>query len=166
MMWPFKPNAVKRRVHSEHFWRGQSPLVVRMKVTLSWQCQNVRAIWSDAQSVHKWQRQTKPHPIWNVQDWVSVGGIEGGWERGHYGPQHSSLSTSIPRSYIHTLGRREERRRRGRRREEEEEAYVLQLATIKFCKFAVIRENLSIFTVIKKNVAAITSLGDFDMRPI
>ena len=32
-------------------------------------------------------------------------------------------------------------------------------------QFAVIRENLSIFAVIKKNVAAITPLGDFDMRP-
>ena len=49
--------------------------------------------------------------------------------------------------------------------EEEEETYILQFAAIKLCKFAVIRENLSIFTVIKKNVAAITSLGDFDMRP-
>ncbi len=49
--------------------------------------------------------------------------------------------------------------------EEGEETYVLQFAAIKLCKFTVIRENLSIFTVIKKNVAAITPLGDFDMRP-
>ena len=42
---------------------------------------------------------------------------------------------------------------------------VSQLAAIKLCKFAVIRENLSIFAVIRKNVAAITPLGDFDMRP-
>ncbi len=42
----------------------------------------------------------------------------------------------------------------------------MQLAVIRLCKFAVIRENLSIFAVIKKNVAAITPLGDFDMRPI
>ncbi len=53
----------------------------------------------------------------------------------------------------------------GRREEEEEEIYVLQFAAIKLCKSAVIRENLSIFAVIKKNVAAITPLGDFDMRP-
>ncbi len=53
----------------------------------------------------------------------------------------------------------------GRRREEEEETDVLQLATIKLCKFAVIEENMSIFTVIKKNIAAITPLGDFNMRP-
>ena len=51
------------------------------------------------------------------------------------------------------------------REEEEEETYVLQFAAIKLCKFAVIRENLSIFAVIKKNFAAITPLGDFDMRP-
>ena len=49
--------------------------------------------------------------------------------------------------------------------EEEEETSVLQLAVIRLCKFAVIRENLSIFAVIKKNVSAITPLGDFDMRP-
>ncbi len=59
-----------------------------------------------------------------------------------------------------------EEEERGGRREEEEETYVLQLTTIKLCKFAVIRENLLIFTVIKKNIAAITPLGDFDMRPL
>ena len=41
----------------------------------------------------------------------------------------------------------------------------MQLAAIKLCKFAVIRENLPIFAVIEKNVAVITPLGDFDMRP-
>ncbi len=61
--------------------------------------------------------------------------------------------------------KRREGRRRGRRDEDEEETYVLQLAVIRLCKFAVIRENLLIFAVIKKNVAAITPLGDFDMRP-
>ena len=58
-----------------------------------------------------------------------------------------------------------EDRERERGRKEEDEAYVLQFAAIKLCKFAVIRENLSIFAVIKKNVAVITPLGDFDMRP-
>ncbi len=67
-------------------------------------------------------------------------------------------------------GEREEEKegkgREGERREgEEEETYVLQFAAIKLCKFAVIRENLSIFAVIKKKVAVITPLGDFDMRP-
>ncbi len=52
-----------------------------------------------------------------------------------------------------------------RREEDDEETYVLQLAAIKLCKFAVITENLLIFAVIKKNVAVITPLGDFDMRP-
>ncbi len=47
----------------------------------------------------------------------------------------------------------------------EGETYDLQLAAIRFCKFAVIRENLPIFAVIKKIIAAITPLGDFDMRP-
>ena len=56
-------------------------------------------------------------------------------------------------------------RRRGEDEEDEEETYLLQLAVIRLCKFAVIRENLSIFAVIKKIVAAITPLGDFDMRP-
>ncbi len=50
--------------------------------------------------------------------------------------------------------------------EEEEETYVLQLAWIRFCEFEEIRENMSIFAVIKENVAAITPLGDFDMRPL
>ena len=62
---------------------------------------------------------------------------------------------SIPRG----LGGEDEGKRRELERgreEEEEETYVLQFAAIKLCKFAVIRENLSIFAVIKKNVAAIT----------
>ncbi len=49
---------------------------------------------------------------------------------------------------------------------EEEETYVLQFAAIRLCKFAVIRENQSIFVAIKRNVAAITPLGDFNMRPL
>ena len=64
--------------------------------------------------------------------------------------------------------RREEKKREGGEEEEEEdeeETSVLQFAVIRLCKFAVIRENLSIFAVIKKNVAVITPLGDFDMRP-
>ncbi len=112
----------------------------------------------------------------HIQIWVSrtvgvwVEGIEdGGWERGYHGLQHSSLSTSTPRSAIHTRGgggKEEGKRREGELKEEGEDTYVLQFAAIKWCKFAVIRENLSIFAVITKNVAAITPLGDFDMRPV
>ena len=57
-------------------------------------------------------------------------------------------------------------KKKGGKEEDEEETYLLQLAVISLCKFAVIRENLSIFAAIKKIVAAITSLGDFDMRPL
>ncbi len=66
-------------------------------------------------------------------------------------------------------GKRREREReergkeRGRRRSKK--PMFLQLAAILLCKFAVIRENLSIFAVIKKDFAAIKPLGDFDMRP-
>ncbi len=91
----------------------------------------------------------------------------------------TSLNTPPSLPSIHTQGEgrrgggKEERGkdggreggREGEEEEEEEENYVLELAVIKLCTFAVIRENLSIFTVIKKNVAAITPLGDFDMRP-
>ncbi len=78
-------------------------------------------------------------------------------------PPSFALS-SIPWGEGRRGGGKEERG--GRRREEVEEGiYVLQFAVIKLCKFAVVRENLSIFAVIKKNVAAITPLGDFDMRP-
>ncbi len=67
-------------------------------------------------------------------------------------------------------GEEEGKRREGERRMEEEgegeETYVSQFAAIKLCKFAVIRENLSIFAVIDKNVAVIIPLGDFDMRPL
>ena len=78
-----------------------------------------------------------------------------------------SLHPSLFHPYPGAKGGEEEGKRREgeRRREEEEEPYDLQFTAIKLCKFAVIRENLSIFAVIKKNVAAITPLGDFDMRP-
>ncbi len=83
-------------------------------------------------------------------------------------PPSLSPSVALP-SIPRALGEEDEEKRREleRRREEgEEETYILQFAAIKLCKFAVLRENLSIFAVIKKNVAAITPLGDFDMRPI
>ncbi len=94
--------------------------------------------------------------------WVWVGGIEdGGLERGHHGLYlHHLPSDPYPGGRRRGGGKEE----RGGK-EEEEETYILQFAVIKLCKFAVIQENLSIFAVIRKNVAAITPLGDFDMRP-
>ena len=58
--------------------------------------------------------------------------------------------------------RREDERRR---EEEEEETFVLQFAAIKLCKFAVIRENLSIFAVIKKKCCSYYPPGRLRYAP-
>ena len=58
----------------------------------------------------------------------------------------------------------EEEPRRGEKGEVE--THDSQLATIRFHRFTVIRANQSVFAVIKKKYAAITPLGDFDMRPV
>ena len=76
-----------------------------------------------------------------------------------------SLRIGEHRSLRSTQEGEEEGKRREGEEEEEEETYVVQLAAIRLCRFTVVRENPPIFAVIKKNVAAITPLGDFDMRP-
>ena len=78
-------------------------------------------------------------------------------------PFSLSPSLDLPSIPMRMGGEDEGKRRELERRREEEKTYVLQLAAIKLCKFAVIRENPSIFAENHENVAAINPLGDFDM---